>query len=100
MGNHTPGPWMPYEDAKSIGIYMRDDDGSCGPQVALVLTENLETDTCDQARADADLIAAAPDLLAACIAVVETDGYVGSAIMRKRIVAMKEAIAKAKGEHS
>jgi hypothetical protein len=42
---------------------MRDDDGTCGPQVAEVLTENLDTSTCDQARADASLISAAPDLL-------------------------------------
>lgn len=38
------------------------------------------------------------ELLAACVAVVETDGYVGSAIMRSRIDAMKAAIDAVKKE--
>ena len=46
-------------------------------------------------EANARLIAAAPDLLSACKAVVEEDGFRGSFLMRKRIDAMKAAIAKA-----
>jgi hypothetical protein len=64
---HTPGPWIDYEDGKGeIGIYIREDDGSCGPQIATILWENLDADVCDQARDDAKLLAAAPDLLSAC----------------------------------
>jgi hypothetical protein len=54
----------------------------------------------EESKANARLIAAAPDLLAACKAVVEEDGFRGSALMRKRIDAMKEAIAKAEGGSS
>lgn len=43
------------------------------------------------------LLAAAPALLAACRAVVEEDGFHGSALMRKRIEQMKAAIQLAEG---
>jgi hypothetical protein len=68
MSKHTPGPWMTHKDSDGFGVYIVNDDGTCGPQVANVLWENLESEdgTCDQARGDAKLIAAAPDLLAAC----------------------------------
>ena len=46
---------------------------------------------------DLALTKAAPLLLAACKAVVEEDRFRGSFLMRKRIVAMEEAIAVAEG---
>ena len=46
---------------------------------------------------DLALIKAAPLLLAVCKAVVEEDRFRGSFLMRKRIVAMKAAIAVAEG---
>ena len=47
---------------------------------------------------DLALTKAAPLLLAVCKAVVEEDGFHGSALMRKRIVAMRAAIAVAEGK--
>ncbi len=62
----SPGEWIAHEDDGGIGIYMREPDGTCGPQVAQVILENLVlNEDLDQARSDAMLIAAAPRLLAA-----------------------------------
>lgn len=62
----TPGPFQLYEDNDgTIGIYITNSDGTSGPQVGLVLTETLESETDDQAWADAQLFAGAPGLLAA-----------------------------------
>jgi len=55
-----------FEDAMGVGIYLEAPDGTAGPQVAMVLTENLTGGTDEQAWADAQLLAAAPDLLGAC----------------------------------
>ena len=92
---HTPGPWIFSEDHYGLGIYMVEADGGCGPQVAQVLTENLETETCDQARDDARLIAAAPDLLAACKAILKEEGMEKQ--MARAVMLASEAIAKAEG---
>lgn len=59
MSNHTPGPW---KVADRFYILM-DDEAAC--EVAKVCEENLDDDMVHQADADARLIAAAPDLLAA-----------------------------------
>lgn len=64
--NHTPGPWRYWQDAGSIGIYEMNRDGTCGSQIGLVLTENLDECDIEQGVADARLIAAAPELLEAC----------------------------------
>lgn len=56
---HTPGPW---KVADRFRIYM-DDDVGC--EVASVCLDNLDDDMTGQADADARLIAAAPELLAA-----------------------------------
>lgn len=58
----SPGEWQAYDDGTSIGIYMTDPDGTCGPQVAEVVTENLDSPQLDQARHDASMLAAAPTL--------------------------------------
>jgi hypothetical protein len=56
---HTPGPW---KVADRFYILM-DDDVAC--EIAKVCEENLDDDMLGQADADALLIAAAPELLAA-----------------------------------
>jgi hypothetical protein len=56
---HTPGPW---KVADRFYILM-DDEVAC--EVAKVCDENLDDDMVHQADADARLIAAAPELLAA-----------------------------------
>lgn len=65
---HTPLPWV--WDADDFGIYQRAADGSCGPQIARIVTETDESETDAVNRADAALIVRAvnahADLLAAC----------------------------------
>lgn len=94
MSKHTPGPWgIEYDNGDEAG------DGqwyNVGP-VKVWFSYRATSEQQGRARADASLISAAPDLLAACKAVVETDGFVGSAIMRGRIDDMKAAIAIAEG---
>lgn len=57
--SHTPGPWKVVDR----WYVWTDDDVGC--EVAKVCDENLDDDTLVQADADARLIAAAPELLAA-----------------------------------
>lgn len=67
MTTHTPGPWM-VSKSEPLEILMDDSDGE---QVfALVAAVCLENTTEEQAQADARLIAAAPDMLAALIGLV------------------------------
>ena len=82
---HTPGPWCANQDCIEI-------DGPEGPRdvtLAVVLQP-------DNAAADARLIAAAPDLLAAC---EELLVYLGDwdDMENDTCAAARKAIAKAKG---
>ena len=79
---HSPGPWT-----RPVHGVIADAKGITVADLTWVTTEHDEANAC--------LIAAAPDLLAACKAVVDEDGFRGSALMRKRIEAMRAAIAKA-----
>jgi hypothetical protein len=66
MSKHTEGPWKAMADGDNgFEIATADQDQMA---VAYVYGENSEVGECDpvQAKADADLIAAAPELLAAC----------------------------------
>lgn len=108
----TPGPWQFYEDDDDLGVYMTDADGSCGPQVAQVLMENLEleylaevmpetwSNQLSQARGDGRLIAAAPDLLQILATIVEDCGYGGGGakLCEQFLMRAKAAITKAEGE--
>ncbi len=106
--SHTPGEWAfqhqprpeieiaKERSARAFHIYAID---AAGTTTAIADTANYEwTVKGSQHGANAMLIAAAPDLLAVCKAVAEEDGFRGSALMRKRIDAMKAAIAKAEGK--
>lgn len=94
MSKHTPGPWHtnPDSDLRRIGVYAGSEEEIV---ICDVTDEDLEHDL--EIEANAALIVAAPDLLAVCKAVVEEDGFRGSALMRKRIDEMTAAIAKAEG---
>lgn len=81
---HTPGPWAIHPDSP-FEVMM--DDGDVCPLVATVAADNATSLV--QAMADARLIAAAPDLLAACKDMMEGRGDWGARIA--------EAIAKAEG---
>lgn len=41
---HSRLPWRVYVDADAPGIYMTNMDSSCGPQIAKVLTENIDAE--------------------------------------------------------
>lgn len=84
---HTPGPW------KTI----KPGHGHETEYLSVQIGEDEMYTTLEMLPADARLVSASPDLLAACKAVVEEDGFRGSALMRKRIAQMKAAIAKAEG---
>lgn len=86
---HTPGPW---KVADRFYILM-DDDVAC--EVAKVCDENIDDDMVGQCDADARLIAAAPEMLAALKYMVENAEAEGwSGLMISDAVA---AIAKAEG---
>lgn len=80
MNKFSDGPWQTHRDPNGeIGIYMTDPNGTCGPQVCKVLVENLEreTDSDEQAGADATLIAAAPLMFEICEELLCTVGADG-----------------------
>ena len=92
MSAHTPGPWVAVKySAKKFGLGQRGDG-------AFFLLQCVN-DTADdlQARADARLIAAAPDLLEALIQISENLPY--SSPVNAHIIA-RAAIAKATGEQA
>jgi hypothetical protein len=86
MNTHTPGPWDNYGPIVHIG----------GQHIAHVVLNETNADGnrgSDEERANARLIAAAPELLEACEAVAN-DPYTTCACAEK----VRAAIAKAKGE--
>ena len=100
--SHTPGPW----EVDDESIYAKNSDGSW-QQVAELpgWRTNKGEVMSDTDRANARLIAAAPDLLAACHALMRAEpmqeGKRGGEIMGQislAIDAARAAIAKAKGE--
>jgi hypothetical protein len=102
---HTPGPWLAgtgLDDCQNLGVYMRDDDGTHGPQIAEVLSETVELEGSDfEARmfADARLIAAAPELLEALRSASMQFEHNGDECPEDRAVLdqMQAAIARATG---
>ena len=81
---HTPGPWAALEDDGMWGIYPANSDGD--PIVWQMGGIDNESDAC--------LIAAAPELLAACEAIV---GAWQSSIETPWLFQVRAAIAKARG---
>ena len=66
MSKHTPGPWTIADDnGTDIGIIARK-RGRGGQMVAMVTVDEDVPQDDDERLANARLIAAAPDLLAAC----------------------------------
>lgn len=70
MSKHTPGPWevstfAAHTDKAGLpaGVYTVEDDGSDGDYVCMIETDWIEP---DEAHANAQLIASAPELLEAC----------------------------------
>lgn len=71
MSAHTPGPWKVEDDGREVVVYAV--EGSC--RVASIELDNL--DDRSHALRDARLIAAAPDLLAACHALLAAEPLLG-----------------------
>jgi hypothetical protein len=101
MSTHTPGPWVEFNAI--------DSDGNSLPCVIatagnICIVEQWATGGCEESQANARLIAAAPDMLAALeMAVGRWDKYGPPECMYgagdgRMIGQMKAAIAKAKGE--
>jgi len=91
MADHTPGPW---EAAK---IYVNKSDGSSDTHIATAATHDVsEVEACANAR----LIAAAPELLAAAKAFAENavETADGNIVFGYRVLdRLRAAIAKAEG---
>ena len=99
--SHTPGPWQFYE------IPHRDGLGIIGP--GLEEDEIAHLDDMDRSRAEnvanGYLLAAAPDLLAALEAILQTFAWASDDMLReypdtpqpRAILAARAAIARAKG---
>ena len=114
---HTPGPWSSLEyqanpDSKKWAIScLRPAKNGCreNPQVAICNEMGGSSIGEDEGRANARLIAAAPDLLEAIVALrdeavkisekfdVDGKGFAGSAPIWAYILDATEAIAKAGG---
>jgi len=82
----TPGPWVQYSN-----WYIRS-EGGCGAIATACRPIRPQVDD-DECIANANLIAAAPELLAACEAFVEADCQDGASLAFSMAV---DAIAKAK----
>ena len=63
MNKHTPGPWKKTEGSYGNYIAVRADDGEGKTVARIPCGSDVDTATDDD---DASLIAAAPELLAAC----------------------------------
>ena len=103
MSEHTPGPWV-LKPARSIvggwAVWAEYEPGKhC--QVADIEPWPNDPDTAPESEANARLIAAAPDLLAACEALIDADSYDLKSLLDDALPAIIEqarvAIAKAKG---
>lgn len=93
MTSHTPGPWRLWTGETDASVNVVNGEGE---YVCLAGREAPKLDDKDRIRADARLIAAAPNLLTACrLALTRLDdGTEVSAAIAKHL---RAAIAKAEG---
>ncbi len=90
MEKHTPGPWR-----VAIGsrLEIRGPKDEIGWPVPVVYNAGLHTD--ETAQANARLIAAAPELLAACIDALEVEEKMAQCPDSELAARLRAAIAKA-----
>lgn len=97
MSEHTEGPWKAEPNYRSTGWYVNQPK-NCR-QLAIVNQQDagIERDECE---ANARLIAAAPQLLAACEAALEAFEWTERALPEDAvaIVTLRSAIAAARSE--
>lgn len=92
----TPGPWVASKTDRSIGPVSRDDDQSYGMILPVAWVEFDGNDAYQQANAN--LIAAAPDLLEALLSIVNMDYQPTDDESDKVYLKARAAISKALGE--
>lgn len=102
MEKHTPGPWWEEPDSYQVPrIWARMSDGEA---CDVACTEGDGSIPFDERRANARLIAAAPELLEACefalleLSLKEGDKVLGASQWEEFKCKAKAAIAKAKGK--
>ncbi|MEG5836692.1 hypothetical protein [Enterobacter bugandensis] len=92
----TPGPWVASKTDRSIGPVSRDDDQSYGMILPVAWVEFDGNDAYQQANAN--LIAAAPDLLEALQQLLEGVCSNNDSVLGYRVAEARTAISKALGE--
>ena len=94
MSKHTPGPWIVYHDGPSRPIIL------CGDNSMLSISRWIDGKftTYENEEADAQLIAASPDLLAACKMALADSSPDSDDFRPQTIWALEEAIEKAEGK--
>ena len=99
MSAHTPGPWTvePLGAPKSMPLIAGPSRGDKTPLVATAEFSRAGPVNHDQAVANAHLIAAEPELLAACIKTVEENAHLADGD-DCTLIHLVRAIAKAKGQ--
>lgn len=100
MSAHTPGPW---HIERGTSVYVRADDAHHVGPICSIRSRldypGMDPIVAETLDANARLIAAAPDLLAALRSLVmEHGGTLGCQRGDERAVAVRAAIAKATGE--
>lgn len=90
---HTPGPWQIDGEAAECQARITAD----GEPIADVFGLDRGDDDGDEANANVALIAAAPDLLAACESALDVVDHRNNMRFMECAALLKSAIAKAKG---
>ena len=97
MSNHTPGPWVVVDNDDELAIMTEQDCVFCSGDPDLDDEYQLATINCSGCNKEwsdnARLMAAAPELLAACKAAFKS-GF----LSQKEMNQMRDAIKKAEGE--
>lgn len=91
----TPGPWVASKTDRSIGPVSRDDDQSYGMILPVAWVEFYVEPGCHQANAN--LIAAAPDLLAALQLIISYHDDGNCELHSEDVALARAAISKALG---
>lgn len=101
---HTPGPWTVGDSGLSV-LKMNQPDPDYLPRAQRVADVYQDQQFSEESRANAKLVAAAPDLLKACeqvkylLAVARDHGYgPQSPELQQAAVVVREAISKARPE--
>ena len=101
MTGHTPGPWTVYEDEEegTLVVQYEVSSGYYLPILGEILSSSIASDDpfSDEDRANARLIAAAPDMLEALKAVIDNEHWMGL-MSCMRLTMVRAAIAKAEGK--